>query len=320
MLVATGRFDGAGGGEDFRRKANGVDQQGRSSRSSLTTLVDGYIRGRRARSEINALTAKNQRYTLGTFARSYGARPVERMGRTDVERWLGEASFTPSAQRTRLSTVRNFCRWLVREGRLRRDPTAGIAHVRQPRTVPRVLERSAVASLLDFCPDARGRLIVLLMVQLGLRCVEVSRLELGDVADRHLKVTGKGGHERVLPIVGEVRDALADYLAVRGGAAGPLIQSYQHPGRGLARTTISLYVNEWIGAARLKQFRYDGRSAHALRRTCATDMIDSGADVLDVQEALGHAQLATVLRYVRYRTDRLEQAMDGRRYRLGDVG
>jgi integrase len=286
----------------------------RKPEGPLVAYVDRYVEGRRRRNEINRLTAKNQRYTLCDFARSYGNRPVERMSLADVERWLGQADYTPSAQRTRRATIKNFCRWLVRENVLRRDPCLDLGRVVQPRKFPVAFDGIEAADLIEACPDARAKLVVLLMLQGGLRCVEVARLELGDLSRGQMLVTGKGLHERSVPITRELQEALDDYLIVRGGKAGPLVQNYDHPGRGLQRTTISLYVNAWIREAVLKRYAYDGRSAHGLRRTCFTDMAEGGASPFDIQEAAGWVSVATANDYVKRRGNKLAKAMGGRHY------
>lgn len=282
---------------------------------TLEPLVWRYLERRVQLGEVLQKTAYSARFTLLAFAESFGQRPVERLGRADVERWFASiAHFAPSTRRARLSVVKLFCRWLVVEGKVKRDPSIAIKAPRQPRALPKVLERPAVVALLEACPDARARLIVLLMCQLGLRCVEVSRLELGDITPTQVRVRGKGGHERALPLLPEVSSALNVYLGERGMRAGSLIQNYKRPGRGLTSHTISQLMRQLMFDAGVKQAPHDGKSAHGLRRTCATDMLDAGADIIDVAEALGHANLASVRHYAKYNVKRLETAMGGRTY------
>lgn len=282
---------------------------------TLDPLVWKYLERRVQLGEIQRTTAYEQRFTLLSFAETFGHRPVERLGRSDVERWMASIGhLAPSTRRSKLSMVKLFCRWLVVEGRVKRDPSIAIRAPRQPRALPKVLERPAVMALLDACPDARARLIVLLMCQLGLRCVEVSRLELGDITPTQIRVRGKGGHERALPLLPEVRSALNVYLGERGMRAGALVQNYKRPGCGLTAHTISQLVRQLMAEAGVKQGPLDGKSAHGLRRTCATDMLDAGADIIDVAEALGHANLSSVRHYAKYNTKRLETAMGGRSY------
>lgn len=281
-------------------------------------FVEGYLRERQRRGELTPLTVRNDRCILRNFAASAGARPVDKLSQRDVEKWLGDIGhLAPATRRGRFSVVRTYCRWLVSRGHLRRDPTVGLRGPRQPRSVPRALQEEAVAATLAVCPDARARLIVTLMVQQGLRCCEVHALQLGDF-DIHrgtMRVVGKGGHERILPVMCETTEAIASYLAEHPAVAGPLIRSYRDPHRGLAADTISGLVGEWVAAAGIKQHRRDGVSAHAFRHTAATDMLLNGAHLRTVQHALGHAHLSTTEIYLPYVVDSLEKAMGGRRYR-----
>jgi integrase len=283
---------------------------------TLDALIDAYTQERISTGAVSRATAREQRLTLGQFAESFGRRPVARMGEADVIRWMGGmADLRPSTRRNKLSVVKGFTRWLVRHGHLRRDPCAEVRPPRQPRTVPKVFERDAVGALLEACPDARARLIVLLMVQEGLRAGEVAGLELGDIDGRLVLVQGKGGHQRMVPLVAEVRAALDAYLVERGGYAGPLIQHAYHPGRGLVSHSVSDLIRRLCRTAGIKRAPHDGISAHGLRRTCASDLAERDVSLLDIAEALGHQSIETTRKhYTRHRAGRLAGALEGRVY------
>lgn len=285
---------------------------------TLAGRVEQYVKVRRARGELGVDTARNQLCHLRGLAESFGARPIDQLTRKAIHRWQETVGhLAPASRRQQLSTVRMFCRWLVEIHVIDVDPTAGLPPVRQPRTVPRALPHKSVVALLGEAPDGRARAIVWLMVGLGLRCCEVSRLEVADYdpAGPWLTVRGKGGHERVLPVVAEVRSVLDRYLDETGIVHGPLIRSYREPWAGLQPGTISGLVAGWMSAAGVKSRRRDGVSAHALRHTAASDVLDSCGDVRVVQEMLGHAHLATTAIYLRRSSlGQLRTAMSGRSY------
>lgn len=287
--------------------------------STLRPLIDRYLTARRRRGEITYDSARNLACRLATLDRSFGARPLNQLGPAAVNAWLETIGAKSAAtRRAYLSTVRTFGRWLVAEGLLKNDPTKGVERVREPRRVPRAISVDDVGRLLDTCPDSRARAIVWLMVGCGLRCVEVSRLVEGDYDERArtISVRGKGGNERVLPVPDEVARALAAYRAEHGRASGPLIRSKHHPGSGLSRRTVSVLVAEWFGEAGIKRRAHDGRSAHALRHTAASDVLDNCGDVTVVQAMLGHQNVATTSIYLRRaKLDQLRTAMQGRDYR-----
>jgi len=292
------------------------------ARPSLPSLVDTYLCERAARHEFSPQTLRNVQCALRNFAAVMGDRPVAKIARADVEEWLGTRHRMAAAtRRHNLSSVRAFCQWLTRRGYLPVDPTAELPPVRVPRYLPRAIGAPKVGKLLEYVPDARGRLIVLLEVQEGLRCLEVSGLQLGDIdfEGRTVRIIGKGGHQRMLPVSGETWEALTAYLAEHPATSGPLVRSYRQEWHSLTPDTISGMVSEWMSRAGIKRWPRDGVSAHALRHQMATDALRSGAHLRDVQAALGHAHLSTTEVYLPLVVNDLRSAMGGRRYRGAGV-
>lgn len=285
---------------------------------TLDRFIWQYLGERRRRGEISKETQRGLQTSLSSLSVSFGARPLSQFSKRAIERWLETIGhLAPATRRGRLSAVRGFSRWMVDRGSLPVDPTERIPSIRQPRAVPRALPEADVARLLAVAPDQRARAIMWLMVGCGLRCVEVARLRVSDfdpVAGT-ITVTGKGGHERILPVPQQVRLELDRYLNQVGIVAGPLIRSERFPSRGLRPPSIGTYVSRWMRDAGIKHGRYDGRSAHALRHTCASDVLDGGADLRIVQELLGHQHLSSTSIYLRRASvAQLREAMEGRTY------
>lgn len=279
------------------------------------SLAERWVVGRVRRKEITPLTGRNHRSALTSFVAVVGQRRTIR--RTEVERWMERrAELAASTRRSDLSVIRGWCRWLVEEGHLRKDPCAHVPAPKEPRRVPRYIDRGLIGELLAVCPDARAVAVVWLMFGCGLRCIEVERLELGDWDRRAelLRVRGKGGHEREVPVPAPVREALNRYLAERPATTGPLIRSYNQPQNPLRADTLSGIVSELMRAAGIKRAPRDGMSAHALRHTSAADTLDaSGGNLWLVGEMLGHANLNTVKLYLRRaRSGEMREAMDAR--------
>lgn len=261
-------------------------------------------------------TATSYRSILRAFARESGDPRTTALTRRHVARWYGTLDCAPSTTRHRLSVVQTFCQWLVLNGHTPRDPSLGFKPPAQPKYLPRNLTADECEATLAACPDARARLIVTLMLQLGLRCVEVSNLEVGDI-DRSAGlalIRGKGRHERVLPVTCEAELALRAYLAEHPATSGPLVRSYQRPWKPLSPGYISNRVALWMRQAGVKEQARDGKSAHAGRHTCFTDMLVSGANVRQVQAAAGHQSLQTTQRYLGWNVEELRGAMEGRTY------
>lgn len=286
---------------------------------TLTPLLARYTAERHARGEISRQTLHALRWSFGHIDQSFGDRPISQFGPRAIDRWLaGIGHLAPATRREYLSRVRGFSRWLISEGMIRTDPTLHVPPIRQPRTQPRTLTEPEVARLLAVLPDARAHAIVWLMIGLGCRCVEVERLMVGDYDPhaRQILLVGKAGHERVLPVPAKTAQALDTYLAEVGASGGPMIRSRSNPSTALTAQTIGTYVRRWLRAAGVKQGVLDGRSAHGLRRTAASDVMDRVGDIRVVQEMLGHARIETTARAYLRRVpiEQMREAMEGRTY------
>lgn len=282
-------------------------------------LAAEYLTGRVRRGEIVATTLSQHRSVLAFLCVAQGLRPVEQFGRATIDRWLeGMAQLKPSTRASSWSCVIGFTRWLHSSGHIKTDPCDGMKAPRRPRTEPRALDTGAIAELLEVCPDARARAIVWLEVGLGLRRVEVHRLRVEDWLrrDELLRVTGKGSHERTVPVIRSAAHALDAYLAEMPATVGPMIRSTTDPSRPLSLSALSHYMATWMYAAGIKHAPRDGVNGHALRHTCASDVLDECGDLRVVQELLGHQNLATTAVYLRRaKIGAMREAMEGRDYR-----
>ena len=162
------------------------------------------------------------------------------------------------------------------------------------------------------------------MLQLGLRRVEVSRAEVGDIDFRKstMLVRGKGadgGISAALPLTDEVREALRLYVSTEGLTAGPLFLDRRGTGRGISAAHVGMLVVEAFREAGVKSHNGDGRSAHALRHTCAQDLFDAGVETRVVQKVLRHASIRNTEIYLRGEVGGLREAMEGRRYSRGQL-
>lgn len=268
---------------------------------TTATLAHYWVDGRRRRGEIVASTATTQRDTLRGFAACAPADP-SRITKRAVERWMATTThLAPGTRRTRWSTVRCFLRWLQREGHLKRDPMAHLTPPKVPRAVHRALASEQVEALLRVCEDQRDRLIITLGWRLGLRRAEIAGLEVGDInpGTRCALVTGKGGHERHVPLTRAATAELDRYLSWAGVTAGPLLRLPRYPERGVSAPWVGRRVTLLCYAAGIKARPRDGVSTHALRHSLATDMHESGASVLAIRDVLGHRSLVTTEIYVR---------------------
>jgi site-specific recombinase XerD len=269
-------------------------------KTTVGATVEQYIQGRLQRQEIVAATAETFEHALRPFALFVGRdRPLNSVARVDVEAWQAAQGVAPATLRSRLSTVRGFWRHCLVSGLIRSDPTLGIKPPRQPRSVPRTIGDDAIEKMLRSIEDPRQLVVVTLMLEEGLRAIEVSRLELADIdfgAEVLTVRRGKGGHGRVLPLTETCRDAVLAYLAERGRGAGHLVRSRTEKlsvlDDGLISPTVQLIAGRALARVGIAE------SGHALRHTFARRLLEAGASLRDVQTALGHASIATTQIYL----------------------
>lgn len=292
---------------------------GRVAEGALFDTALGYLDERVRTRDLDPMTARNYRTTLRIFARVISeTATLATITEDDLNRWLEVRScLSQSSRRGEWSRVKTFLTWAQRKRLIAHNPALDMRAPRQPRSVPRALPSASVGALLRACPDSRARAICWLMVGMGLRCKEVSGIEVGDWnrESHSILVRGKGSHEREVAVPPEVLPALSAYLVEFPASAGPLIRSYRRPGMQLQPDTLSGMVSEWMRAAHVKQRPWDGVAAHSLRHTAASDVLDGCDDLRVVQEMLGHRQLATTSIYLRRAGLRkMREAMGGRTY------
>lgn len=275
-----------------------------------------YLNGRR--STHARLTVRNESYVLHGFADHVGEGRLARTLRAkDVDSWLATQNVGRATIRRRLSMLKGFTHWLVLTDRAKKDACLGVKMPKPPRSMPRELPAQAVTKTLLSARDPRDVAMICLMAHEGLRAAEVASVQVGDLdrLERLLRVVGKGGHERWVAVSSETLDAIGNYLGVHPVASGPIIRSYR-TNLPLTAGTVGRYVMEAMVAAGIKARPRDGVSGHALRHTAAGALLDDGADLRDVSEFLGHANLATTSVYTKRRgsSKRLKPHVDARKY------
>lgn len=280
-------------------------RQERSDSSAMTTPTWragwAWVSGRRKRAEITASTAARNLSIITSFADSYGHRPVDRLSRTDIERWQGQRGhLAPGTRRHEFSVMRSFCRHLAESGKIRRDPTVGMKAPRVPRPADRALTADQVETLETSLPDTRAKAVFALMRWCGLRRAEVLALQVGDWDRRAetIRVIGKGGHHRVEPVPAWVARPLADYLAEHGATSGPMIRTLDGA-RGISNSYLGRLMSGWMTDCGVKRAPGDGMACHSLRHTIASELVESGADLPTVQEFLGHVSITSTQVYLR---------------------
>ncbi|MGE4492213.1 MAG: tyrosine recombinase XerC [Syntrophotalea sp.] len=213
----------------------------------------------------------------------------------------------------KLSAIRSFFRYLVRQGALQVNPAETVATPRRERYLPKVLTVDEMFALIQAAASdepltVRDRAILELFYSSGLRVGELAALDVGhvDLAEGLVRVRGKGDKERIVPVGRMARQALDRYLVARGAPRQdqPLFLNYR--GERLSARSIERNLKKWLLHAGILK----DASPHALRHSFATHLLDGGADLRAIQELLGHASLSTTQKYTQVSLDRLMDVYD----------
>jgi len=244
------------------------------------------------------------------FCSRRGLKDWNKVRSADISRYLGELydlGIAPATVSRRLSAFKGFFAYMFREGLCPSDPARLISGPRARRKLPEVLSADEVELLLRQ-PDlgnpggVRDRAMLELMYGCGLRVSELVGLRLDDfqLNGELLKVRGKGGKQRLVPVGGYARDAIARYLSdvrpqlVRDRLrAGDALFLSIKLGRPLTRQGFWKIMQGYVQAAGLKM----RVTPHTLRHSFATHLLEGGAGLREVQELLGHASIDTTMIY-----------------------
>jgi integrase/recombinase XerD len=280
-------------------------------------LVDAFLMELRTGRRFSPNTLEAYGFDLRRFSGFLHARsiPLEEFRRTHLLQFLTSLRGLSSRSVARqVSSVRSFFKFLVREGVL---PASPVSEVRTPsvgRPLPKYLTVTEVERLLS-APDRgtpegmRDRAMLLLLYAAGLRASEVVslRMENVDANAGFLRVFGKGGKERVVPVAEAALAALREYQEdwrprfLKKKATNALFLS--RLGRPVTRQTLWSRIGRWARAAGIRA----RISPHTLRHSFAGHLLAGGADLRAVQVMLGHADISTTQIYTHVTPERLRE-------------
>lgn len=243
------------------------------------------------------------------FLKSQGAKRLEDVDTLLVkayEQELGLRGLAPASIRQRLSVVKGFHRFCVRDGSAADNPAEGVRAPKMPERLPDVLSIDEAARILDSLDDdrpmgLRDRAMLELLYGCGLRVSELTGLNPQDVflEEGFIRVFGKGSKERVVPIAGAALRALRAYLdagrpALAARARSGASEAVFLNGRGgrISRQSVHGIVSRAGGAIGREDLH-----PHTLRHSFATHLLEGGADLRVIQELLGHESISTTQIY-----------------------
>jgi integrase/recombinase XerC len=298
----------------------------------MEKLIEQFLEHLRYERNVSAHTLRNYASDLEQFldfldpsdARPRTLPPVTEIDHLTIREWLAQlhtAQKKKASIARKLAALRTFFQFLVREGIVELNPAKLVATPRLEKKLPTHLSIEEAIRFIE-TPDLdtdlgkRDRAMLELMYATGVRVAELTMLNVGDVDlhNRLIRVTGKRRKQRIVPFGDPAGDAIRAYLSVREKFLlnAPIskrdeeVLFLNYQGTRITTRSVGRMVEKYI---RICAGMHD-ISPHALRHSFATHLLDSGADLRDIQELLGHARLSTTQIYTHVSMEKLVEVYD----------
>ena len=236
---------------------------------------------------------------LTAFFSAVGKDPKDVVPEDIISYFAESTALSKRSQARVLSSLHSFYKWMIMEGEMTDNPSDAIEAPKLGKYLPAVLsveevDRLIAAVDLDSAFGKRDRAMLETLYGLGLRVSELISLRISSIWTEQgfVSVIGKGDKQRLVPLGGMARDAIRDYLEVRGPAAdreSSDILFLNRFGRALTRIAVFKMIKAYAVKAGISK----EISPHTLRHSFATHLIENGADLRAVQEMLGHESILT---------------------------
>jgi integrase/recombinase XerC len=228
-----------------------------------------------------------------------------------------------STMKKKVSAIRSFFKFLLKRQIIDRNPASGLRSPKIGKSLPRFLTVDQAYRVMEAPPKedkrakplkARDQALLETLYGTGVRVSELVGMNLDhcDFTESEVRVLGKGGKERIVPLGKSAVETIRAYLPVRGGMLEKAKEG-DPDALWLSQSGRRLSVRQVQNIVRRHGTAGAGRSdlhPHAMRHTCATHLLDAGADLRSIQELLGHSSLSTTQRYTHVSVDRLMEVYD----------
>jgi integrase/recombinase XerC len=283
--------------------------------------IDAFIRHLRYERRLSDLTCKHYRRDLEALCQYADSQNIDHWQDLDQQHFRDfTASYyrkgiAPRSLQRRLSALRTFYRYLMREKHVRTNPVLDIKAPKSGKRLPANIDADRMAKLLDIHGEgplvARDKAILELLYSSGLRLAELTDLNMGDVdlADATVRVTGKGNKDRIVPVGRHAREALERWLRARAEIVTDPEQNAMFVARNgarLSKRSVQARVKYWARRQGLDMHVHP----HMFRHSFASHLLESSNDLRGVQELLGHANISTTQVYTHLDFQHLAQIYD----------
>lgn len=281
------------------------------------SLLNAYLDSLKSERNFSPHTLVNYRIDLFRFLAFIDKRgtplfSLDRLAARDFLYDLEKQKYSRRSLARKISAVRSFFRWLIREGKLKQNPFELISTPKLAKRLPNFLYQEEVNKLLEAIDTAkpaglRDAALFDLLYSSGIRVSEAVKLNLSDLdlTEGEVRVMGKGSKERISLIGSQAIKALTRYIKERKKGESKAV-FLNHSGSRLTQRSVERLIKFYAKAAGIDK----PLTPHTLRHTFATHLLSGGADLRTVQELLGHSSLSTTQVYTHISKERLKSVYD----------
>jgi len=293
-----------------------------SALENAITHWENWLSGVKRASEYTLISYKNDLANFLNFLNEHlgekiGFSELQNLETQDIRAWLSGrvlAGYETSSNARALSTVKNFFRYLEKQGKIKNAAVLSVRGAKIKKSLPRALNETQAADALAELPhlhteswiNARDLALLTLIYACGLRVGEALSITYGEIpTGDSLVITGKGNKQRKVPVLPIVRSAIAEYISLCPHSFSkdtPLFLGLR--GSALDAAVFQRQLRVLRNSLNLP----DSTTPHAFRHSFATHLLSAGADLRSIQELLGHASLSTTQRYTHVDKNRLMAA------------
>lgn len=251
-------------------------------------------------------TLAGNKIELGMFAK-FVNKAVVQITTSDIRKYLAHNNtWMISTVDTKLSTIKTFFSWMVKEEMLLRDPSAKIKAPKKPKRLPKSLSVEELEIVRESCKTLRERALMEVMYATGCRLSEVMNMKINDInlQEMSLRVIGKGDKERVVYLSFKALYHTRKYIKSRTDDCEYLFVTDRKPARQMVDRTMGRIIDKIQSRAKVSK----KLTPHVFRHTFATLAMENGADLADVQQLLGHENPSTTQIYAHISEERKKQA------------
>ena len=250
---------------------------------------------------------------LGTGLKTF--EDMKNLSTRDTDKYQRHLQETLSAAsvNSNIRPINAMYNWLIRMEYLDKNPFSKIRAVREQEKVQAFLSNEEMIALVNNAKDTEEKLMLLMLMQLGLRRSELTNISIEDVASRtHIVINGKGGKQRLLALHSDIVGVLNRWTAIRNQKFPDTNLKWlfiSRRGGKYSGDTILRRIKRAMKRAGFSQSRIDEIHTHSLRHTFTANLFEGGADIYVAQQLLGHSDINTTKRYAHLRDNVRDNAV-----------